>query len=286
MGYHRLSGDVLTPHRAGYAGTHSRICNVNFDETLDYMRERPDQWRLGGGAGPSVTVDEVAHMAELRNAFILLGFQELRWQAIQDHPEYKNIAWTGGATPEGTLGFTYQGDGLVFQWVSSPSPFDLLDPIGFSKLQARIRKDHWLAHRLYRDYIPGFQNARFLGSAAHVGTAFGRRVAVEHPVTIDEVVEGTHFDDVVGRVIGHDWQIVAHHRGFEFPYRSLLPKGVEGLLITGKSSGDYIHCVATCACTGHAAGVAAGLAAQADQAPRQLDVGHLQQTLLDQDAVL
>lgn len=285
VGYWRLGRDKsLKPSRAGYAGTHSRICNVDFDETLAYMRERPDQWRLSGGV--SVTVDQVARMAELRNAFIFYGFQELRWKAIQDNPEFESLAWRDSATPDGLLAFTHQGDGLVFQWVSSRRPVDLLDPIGFSELQADIRKQHWLAHRLYRDYVPGFQNSRFLGIAPHVGTAFGRRVAVEHAVTTEEMTEGAHFDDVVGRVIGHDWSIVAQHRGFEVPYRSLLPQGVDGLLVTGKSSGDFIHCVATCACTGHAAGVAAGLAAIADQTPRELDVGLLQKTLLEQDTVL
>ena len=69
-------------------------------------------------------------------------------------------------------------------------------------------------------------------------------------------------------------------------YRSLLPKDVDGLLVTGKSAGPFLHIVTACACTGHAAGVAAGLAATAGQTPRQLDVDLLQKTLLEQGAVL
>jgi hypothetical protein len=109
---------------------------------------------------------------------------------------------------------------------------------------------------------------------------------VEYTLTKDDLIEGVHFDDVVGRAIGHDWDVVSKHRGFEIPYRALLPHKVNGLLITGKSVASFIHCGATVACTGHAAGVAAGLAAKADRMPRDLDVTLLQKTLLDQGAVL
>ena len=267
----------------GYAGTHSRVCNVNFDETLAYMRERPDQWQV---SGPEATVDEVAEMARLCNSVTIKGFPELRWQALQDDPQYGIVGYGDRETPEATLAFVYQGQGLVMMWSRSRRPIDLLDPIAFSALEADIRKAHWITHRLYRNYIPGFQDARLLGMATHVGTAYSRRVAVEYVLTMDDLVEGTHFDDVVGRAIGHDWDVVAHHRGFEIPYRILLPQGVEGLLITGKSSGNFIHTAAPCGSTGHAAGVAAGLAALANQTPRQVDVGLLQKTLLEQGAVL
>jgi hypothetical protein len=259
---------------------------VNIEETLAYMREHPDQWSVCR-PGTKATVDDVVEMIRLGNSPVLQGFQELRWQAVQDDPAYRIVGSDGDPnTPEAGLAFVYQGDGLVMQWNRSLSPLDLLDPVEFSKVEALIRKQHWIAHRLYRNYMPGFQASRLLGMAAHVGTAFSRRVEVEHAVTTDEVLQGAHFDDVVGRVIGHDWDIVAHKHGFEIPYRSLLPKDVDGLLVTGKTAGPFLHIVAACACTGHAAGVAAGLAATAGQTPRELDVDLLQKTLLAQNAVL
>ena len=280
----RSSEGGMTPRYSGYAGVHARVCNVKFEETLAYMRERPDQWRFFWS--DEVTADQVAEMVRLGNGSSIRGFRELRWKAVQDDPAYLVVGRNKLDTPEADLVFSYQGGGVVDQWSRSRRPVDLLDPIGFSEIADDIRKVHWMTHRLYRNYIPGFQDARLLSVPAHVGTAYSRRVAVEHAVTLDEVVEGTHFDDVVGRVIGHDWDISAQHSGFEVPYRSLLPEGVEGLLVTGKASGNYVHCAATCACTGHAAGVAAGVAAKADQTPRDVDIGLLQQTLLEQEAVL
>ena len=283
-GYVRSINGELRPRRGGYAGTHTRVCNVNFDETLAYMRERPDQWHV---MSQQATIDDVERMVRLGNSVTLMGFWELRWRAVQDDPVYKIVGRGGDLdTPEPGLPFVYQGDGLVMAWNRSLSPLNLLDPVAFSKVEAEIRKHHWILHRLYRSYVPGFGASRLLGVPTHVGTAFSRRVAVEHAVTTDEVLQGAHFDDVVGRAVGHDWDIVGHHHGFEIPYRSLLPRDVDGLLVTGKSAGPFLHLVATCACTGHAAGVAAGLAAAAGQTPRQLDVDLLQKTLLAQDAVL
>jgi hypothetical protein len=285
--YTTLARQGFTRSR-GYAGAHSRVCHVNFEETLAYMRERPDQWRLGWGGAPEATADQIAEMVRLGNTVTISGFPELRWEAVQGNPEYRVVGRRPETleTPEGHLVFSYHGDGLVDLWSRSRKMIDLLDPVEFSEIEADIRKVHWLTHRLYRGYIPGFQNSHLLGVVTHVGTASSRRVAVEYTQTKQDLTEGTHYDDVVGRAIGHDWHVVAKYRGFEIPYRALLPEGVDGLLVTGKSAGEFIHCVATVACTGHAAGVAAGLAAKASRTPRELDVTLLQNTLLDQGAVL
>jgi hypothetical protein len=275
--------------RGGYMGAHSRVCNVNFADTLAYMRAHPDQWIAAGRwerDPPKVTVDQVEEMIQLGNCINVSGFQELRWQAVQENPEYKVVGRRYLDSPEGYLAFIYQRNGLVIQWSRSRKPVNLLDPLSFSEVAADVRRVHWLTHRLYREYIPGFQDSRLLYTPTHVSSAFSRCVAVEYTLTREDLVEGSHFDDVVGRAIGHDWDVVSTHRGFEIPYRALLPKKVDGLLVTGKSVASFIHCGATVACTGHAAGVAAGLSATTDQAPRQIDVGLLQKTLLDQGAVL
>ncbi len=275
--------------RGGYTGAHSRVCNVNFEETLAYMRERPDQWIAAGGwekDPPKMEIEQVEEMVRLGNCVNLSGFRELRWKAVQENPEYRAVGRRYLDSPEGYLAFIYQGDGLAIQWSRSRKPVNLLDPVEFSEVVADIRKVHWLTNRLYREYIPGFQNSRLLYTPTHVSSAFARCVAVEYTLTRDDLIEGVHFDDVVGRAIGHDWDVVSKHRGFEIPYRALLPHKVDGLLVTGKSVASFIHCGATVACTGHAAGVAAGLAAKADRMPRDLDVALVQKTLLDQGAVL
>ena len=77
------------------------------------------------------------------------------------------------------------------------------------------------------------------------------------------------------------------------PYRSLLPRGIDNLLVAGRciSAADEImgrlRLLPVCSCaTGEAAGVAAALALRQDVPPRRLDIGLLQRTLEDQGVTL
>ena len=74
-------------------------------------------------------------------------------------------------------------------------------------------------------------------------------------------------------------------RYFHLPYRTLLPRGVENLIVAGRiTGGDKVSHAATrnmmcCTVTGQAVGVAAALSAQGNAALGQLDIEALQQEL-------
>ena len=78
--------------------------------------------------------------------------------------------------------------------------------------------------------------------------------------------------------------------GHEFPYRALLPKGVEGMLIAGRCASQTHLGATTCKSMGNmmamgqAAGVAAALASAEGVTPRALDVGKIQQKLHEMGA--
>jgi subtilisin family serine protease len=78
---------------------------------------------------------------------------------------------------------------------------------------------------------------------------------------------------------------------YEIPYRCLVPLEVENLLVAGKpiSSTHRAHGSTrqpgTSMATGHAAGVAAALAAKLGRTPRELDVILLREELLQQGAI-
>ena len=79
---------------------------------------------------------------------------------------------------------------------------------------------------------------------------------------------------------------------YRIPYRSLLPTNVNGLLVAGRCfSADRealgsARVGATCAAMGHAAGVAAAIAAATSTEPRALDAALIQQGLRQQDAII
>jgi hypothetical protein len=76
---------------------------------------------------------------------------------------------------------------------------------------------------------------------------------------------------------------------FEIPYRSLLPVGVENLLVAGRCiSADHVaesgaRAILACMYTGQAAGTAAGLAWKSGLTPRTVRVKELQDSLRAQN---
>jgi len=71
----------------------------------------------------------------------------------------------------------------------------------------------------------------------------------------------------------------------DVPYRAIIPEKLDGLLMAGRCiSATHVAASAgksmgNCVATGHAAGIAAAMAAEADTVPRELDVAKIQAAL-------
>jgi len=122
-------------------------------------------------------------------------------------------------------------------------------------------------------------------------------------LTKEDIVQGREFSDVVCRMShhidlhdntkrGHMTIRLETPRGvYDVPYRCLVPKDVEGLLVAGKCvSTDHeawgaMRIQANCLMTGQAAGTAAALAVKHRVTPRKLDVKELQNTLAGMGAL-
>ena len=127
-----------------------------------------------------------------------------------------------------------------------------------------------------------------------------RQIIGDYFITIDDAKSEAHFDDVVAlncraldyHLKGTVFKISHLERAHDIPLRALLPQGVENLVVGGRCiSCDHlsqasIRGAATCMATGHAAGTAAAVAALNNQYMRDVDIRLVQQTLIDQDAIL
>ncbi len=133
--------------------------------------------------------------------------------------------------------------------------------------------------------------------ATGIGVRETRRIQGEYTVTEQDAINGTHFPDVVAISSNpmpsyHGQRFFFVHEGFDIPYRSLVPKKIEGLVLTGRciscEQGPFqsARSMAPAMAVGHASGCAAALAAKGNIAPRQLDVKALQKLLLSQNAEL
>jgi hypothetical protein len=134
-------------------------------------------------------------------------------------------------------------------------------------------------------------------TATGIGVRETRRILGEYVVTEQDAISGTHFPDTIAISSNpmpsyHGRRFFFEHEGFEIPYRSLVPKNIEGLVLTGRCISceqapfQSARSMAPAMAIGHASGCAAAMAAKSDVSPRKLDVKALQHLLLSQNAEL
>jgi FAD dependent oxidoreductase len=127
--------------------------------------------------------------------------------------------------------------------------------------------------------LPGFKNSYMLGAAEQVGIRQTRLLRGEYVVTKDDVVNRKHFEDTVCR--GRDYYT---------PYRALLPKKIDQLIIAGRhysaepAAQKMSREIPPCMVQGEAAGVAAALSLQANVSLREVDASAIQKQMRAQGA--
>ncbi|WP_051425829.1 FAD-dependent oxidoreductase [Jiangella gansuensis] len=154
-----------------------------------------------------------------------------------------------------------------------------------------------------RRRIPGFAEATLLDTAATIGVRETRRIVGEYTLTADDLETGRHFDDVIG-TCGYPIDIHSPVDAggrleedptanvYEMPYRSLVPKDLDGVLVAGRSVSATHEALAAIRvmppsfAMGQAAGTAAALAVKAGVQPRHVDIAALQRQLLEDNAYL
>jgi hypothetical protein len=109
------------------------------------------------------------------------------------------------------------------------------------------------------------EEAFLMDTSSQVGVRETRRIVGEYTLTRDDEVGGRRFVDAVASSL------------FDIPYRCLIPKGVDNLLVGGRcistthEAQGPIRNIPPCMVTGQAAGAAAALAAKRGIQPRKLD---------------
>ena len=138
-----------------------------------------------------------------------------------------------------------------------------------------------------------------------VGLRESRQIVGDYTLTVEDVQHEARFPDAValgcwptdvhpadGSVGPLEMSTLYVPWPYQIPYRTMLPRGVEGLLVTGRciSSTQEAHGSSrvggTCTALGQAAGTAAALAAQRSITPRELPGVEVRDALLAQGVKL
>ncbi|HEY3439304.1 MAG TPA: FAD-dependent oxidoreductase [Paludibaculum sp.] len=144
---------------------------------------------------------------------------------------------------------------------------------------------------------PGMESVALLDTPATIGVRETRRIIGEYTVTEKDAMDGVRFPDVIAISSNpmpsyRGKRYFFRHEGFDVPYRSLVPKNIEGLVLSGRciscEQGPFqsARSMAPAMAVGHASGCAAALAATTGVPPRKLDIQKLQKLLVSQKAEL
>ncbi|MBR4756114.1 MAG: FAD-dependent oxidoreductase, partial [Bacteroidales bacterium] len=152
-----------------------------------------------------------------------------------------------------------------------------------------------------RRFVPGFENAWMDKVAPFMGIRESRQIDCEYMLTGEDILESRRFPDCIAvagypvdihHSVGTDCTMLFARDNYDIPYRSLVPKGIRNLLVSGRCAG-YTHeamasarVMSTCMAVGEAAGTAARLALLQGTEPSSVDVDAVRAELLEHGAYL
>ena len=90
-------------------------------------------------------------------------------------------------------------------------------------VEHEARRRFFRALEFARANLPGFERAQLVDTAPQLGVRQTRLLQGEYVLTKQDVLSGRWFEDRIGR-----------GRDYYYPYRSLLPRGVDNLLVAGR----------------------------------------------------
>ncbi len=218
-------------------------------------------------------------------------------RTVGQQPEW-SLSRTGGAVlPTGRAGEVI---GAMTRIAHDGRAPDMCDPVEATAAEFAGRAEAAKAGRFLTQHMPGFGEAFFGDTPTQLGVRETRRAIGDHVLTGEEVLGAARFDDAIAcgawpqefHTEGRDTRWVWLDKGayYQVPYRSLVVREVENLLVAGRcisASHEALastRVIAPSMAQGEAAGVAAAIAARAGGNVRAIDVGDVQRELRERGA--
>ena len=194
---------------------------------------------------------------------------------------------------------TFSGRDVYFN--ATRYPGDNTDPSDWTQAEIQGRKDAWTMFENWQQKLEEFQDAYFMTSGPVAGARESRRIVGDYVLTADDIYESRQQNDAI--VIGA-WRLdkhPAHQAGYHdipwtppyhIPYRTLLPKNCDNLLVAGRCHSATSEALASSRVTatamgmGQAAGIAAALSVCNNQTPRDITTSDLQTQILKTGGIL
>ncbi len=183
--------------------------------------------------------------------------------------------------------------------VTNINPLDV-EQLSAAEIEGRSQALEY--SRFLIDQVAGYEQAALGGLSTQIGVRESRRIFGEHRLTRQDVLSARKFEDAIavcGAPIeehhaGKDtrWEYLPAGETYQIPYRCLLPKTVEHLIVAGRClSADHdahasVRSMGQCMAMGQAAGAAAATSIVKKQTPHTIGINDLQTQLKKLGAVL
>ncbi|WP_371813681.1 FAD-dependent oxidoreductase [Ruegeria sp. HKCCA0370] len=279
------TGDADVAHRAG-APTHKtpredmmaasvmfHLAGVDKRAFMEGVKADPQTYKDWGGGG-EWNIETSGKEDDMFSPFVHKPFQQAIDQGLIP-PHLNTIA--------GTWGAMHDTGELTYMNLIHLAEIDGTDPDSLTRGEIEGRRQTMLAIEALRRFMPGCENARLRNFGMTIGIRDTRKIDAVYNMTENDARHQGRFEDTIGIypefIDGYGILILpTTGRYMQVPYRSMLPRGVKGLLVAGRSHGaDRVAHAATrnmacCAVMGQGAGIAAAMALKSNQGLDQLNL--------------
>ncbi len=178
---------------------------------------------------------------------------------------------------------------------------DGTDVLSLTEAECRLREDVFRLVALLKENFEEFKNCYIIDTGTQAGIRETRRIDGLYEMTADDILSPKDFPDTIAKG-GHpidihkpdsrEQDLRRVDEGYNIPYRTLIPKGSENLLVAGRTISATreaiasIRVQATCMALGQAAGTAAAICAEKNLPVDKINIAELQKALKTQGAII
>ncbi|MFC5466371.1 FAD-dependent oxidoreductase [Lederbergia graminis] len=262
-----------------------RIGNVNTANLKAWMKENRDLLK------DSPTDEEI----DSNQALAFLGLKDLVKKAID----------AGEISPDAApriLMYQLPKEGQFAVNCTRLQGIDGTNVYDLTRAEMETRKQAWQIHQFLQKHVGGFEDSYILDSGVQVGVRETRHIIGDYTMHEEDVLSSRSFHDGIACGTfaidihppeGEQQVFTGSGKAvYEIPYRSLLPQGVDNLLVAGRSISathaafGSARVMATSMGIGQGAGTAAALAVKNRLTTREVDVDEVRGLLLNQGQYL
>lgn len=272
------------------ASTIFTIGDVDVDQMITYFRANPLQMRPH--KLPPKELEFVIESLKDAPLFSLGAFKDLIAKAKEEGIGFPRDTMIGIVRP------CQNEVMLVTTRIEDVNP---LDEDNFTRSEVKGYEQILQIMRFVNNYMPGGKKARLISTGHTIGMRETSHIEGDYTLTANDILKGPRFTDAIA--IGSYYMDIhtPDTNGlapmiqppiYTIPYRCLLPKGIEGLLVAGRCiSATHealaaVRVIPIAGTMGQAAGTAAALSARHDCTPRNVSTDELRSVLRSDGVML